>query len=142
MGGVFPENGTTLSIVLVLAAISLSITFGICAMVLTSSMIADVTDASEAKTGRRTEGIYFAGFFFMQKCVGGLGILVSSLILSFTGFPEGAQPGAVNEDVLDRLAVTFAIITVIIGIACAYMFSRFPLSRADHEARLAEIANR
>lgn len=142
VAGVFPDNGTTTSIVLVLSAISLSTTFGICAMVLTSSMIADVTDASEARTGRRTEGIYFAGFFFMQKCVGGLGILVSSLILSFTGFPDGAQPGAVGNDVLDRLAVTFAIITVIVGMGCAYMFARFPLGRADHEARLAEIANR
>uniref|UniRef100_UPI0035945EEC MFS transporter n=1 Tax=Blastomonas sp. TaxID=1909299 RepID=UPI0035945EEC len=93
-------------------------------------------------TGKRTEGIYFAGFFFMQKCVGGLGILVSSLILTSTGFPDGAQPGAVEDDVLDRLAVTFAIITAIIGAACAYMFTRFPLGRADHEARLAEIATR
>lgn len=142
IAGVFPDNGTSLSIVLVLAGVSLSITFGICAMVLTSSMIADVTDASEARTGRRTEGIYFAGFFFMQKCVGGLGILVSSLILSFTGFPEGAQPGAVGDEVLDRLALTFAIMTAIIGASCAYMFSRFPLGRADHEARLAQIAHR
>jgi GPH family glycoside/pentoside/hexuronide:cation symporter len=140
IAGVFPENGTTLSIVLVLTAISLSTTFGICAMVLTSSMIADVTDASEARTGRRTEGIYFAGFFFMQKCVGGLGILVSSLILSFTGFPEGAQPGGVAPQVLDRLALTFAIITAVIGVACAYTFTRFPLGRADHEARIAQIA--
>ena len=142
IAGVFPENGTTVSIVLILVTISLSTTFGICAMVLTSSMIADVTDASEARTGRRTEGIYFAGFFFMQKCVGGLGILVSSLILAFAGFPDGAQPGSVSPDVLDRLAVTFAIATALIGIACAYMFSRFPLGRADHEARLADIANR
>ena len=140
--GLFPQNGTTASVVCVLALIALSTTFGICAMILISSMIADVTDASEARTGKRTEGIFFAGFFFMQKCVGGLGILASALILSGAGFPENAKPGEVSSEVIDRLALSFGITTTIIGLLCVYLFTRFPLGRADHEARLAEIAKR
>jgi len=142
LAGLFPENGTTLSIALVLGLIALSTTFGICAMMMISSMIADVTDAAEASSGKRTEGIFFAGFFFMQKCIGGLGILASALILSTAGFPENAQPGEVPAQVIDRLAVTFAIATTAIGVLCAWLFTRFPLGRADHEARLADIANR
>lgn len=78
----------------------------------------------------------------MQKCIGGLGILASALILSTAGFPENAQPGEVAAQVIDRLAVTFAIATTVIGVLCAWLFTRFPLGRADHEARLADIANR
>lgn len=136
----FPDNGSDLATAAVLGLIALSMTFGICAMMMISSMIADVTDAHEARTGKRTEGIFFAGFFFMQKCIGGLGILASALILSIAGFPENAQPGQVSAQVIDRLSITFAIAATIIGIGCAWLFTRFPLGRADHEARLAEIA--
>lgn len=142
MLGLFPPNGSLWSIGLVLAMVALSITFGICAMMMISSMIADVTDAAEARTGKRTEGIFFAGFFFMQKCIGGLGILASAIILSGAGFPENARPGQVPGPVIDRLAFAFAVSTTVIGIVCAWLFSRFPLGRAEHEARLAEIATR
>lgn len=137
----FPANGSTAGVALVLGLIALSTTFGICAMMMISSMIADVTDAAEARTGKRTEGIFFAGFFFMQKCIGGLGILASALILSGAGFPENARPGQVPDDVIDRLAITFAVATTLIGLLCTWLFSRFPLGRADHEARLAEISS-
>lgn len=140
LAGLFPANGSTASMVLVLGLIALSTAFGICTMMMVSSMIADVTDAAEAETGKRTEGIFFAGFFFMQKCVGGLGILASALILSGSGFPENAQPGGVAADIIDRLAVAFAMTTTAIGLVCAWLFTRFPLGRADHEARLAQIA--
>lgn len=126
----------------IMGLIALSVTFGICAMMMISSMIADVTDASEAQTGKRTEGIFYAGYFFMQKCVGGLGILASALVLSAVGFPENARPGQVNGNVISALALAFAVLTTLIGLLCAWMFSRFPLGRADHEARLAEIADR
>ncbi|WAC24497.1 MFS transporter [Blastomonas sp. SL216] len=140
LAGLFPPTGSGVTTILILSLIALSITFGICAMMMISSMIADVTDASEAETGKRTEGIFFAGFFFMQKCVGGLGILASALILAIAGFPDNAEPGKVAPDVIDRLAITFAIATTLIGLSCAWLFSRFPLGRADHEARLAQIA--
>ena len=142
LAGLFPDSGSTMMTVVVLSLIALSITFGICSMMMISSMIADVTDASEAESGKRTEGIFFAGFFFMQKCVGGLGILASALILAAAGFPENAQPGEVSQTVVDRLAITFAITTTVIGCLCSWLFTRFPLGRADHEARLAQIATR
>ena len=140
LAGLFPATGGGTITIVILSLIALSITFGICAMMMISSMIADVTDASEAETGKRTEGIFFAGFFFMQKCIGGLGILASALILAIAGFPDNAQPGQVAPDVIDRLALTFAIATTVIGLICAWLFTRFPLGRADHEARLAQIA--
>lgn len=142
LAGLFPASGSTASVGLILLLVALSVAFGICSMILISSMIADVTDAAEEQSGKRTEGIFFAGYFFMQKCVGGLGILASALILSVSGFPENARPGEVPDDVLANLSLAFAIATTVIGLACAWLFSQFPLGRADHEARLAQIANR
>ncbi|MBC7771161.1 MAG: MFS transporter, partial [Pyrinomonadaceae bacterium] len=45
------------------------------------------------RTGRRDEGVFFAGAFFVQKCCSGLGILASGIIVDLVGFPSGATPG-------------------------------------------------
>ena len=138
--GLAPDNGELALYILVLSFVGVGTGFGVCVMILGSSIVADITDASEAETGKRSEGLFFAGFFFMQKCIGGLGILVSALILSGIGFPEGAIPGNVSTVILDRLTITFASATIVIGLIGAFVFFRFPLGRLDHEARLAQLA--
>lgn len=138
--GLAPANDDPNLVILVLTFVGLGTGFGVCVMILTSSIVADVTDASEAQTGKRTEGLFFAGFFFMQKCVGGLGILASALILSGVGFPDGALPGQVDQVILDRLTIIFAGATILIGLIGAAVFYRFPLGRKDHQARLAQLA--
>ncbi|MGH6780513.1 MAG: MFS transporter, partial [Sphingomonadaceae bacterium] len=94
MAGLFPENGTPALMPAYLVLMALSTGSGICVMILTTSMMADVTDASELRTGKRTEGLFFAGYFFMQKCVTGIGIFLSGTLLALIGFPESAQPGS------------------------------------------------
>jgi len=138
--GSLAGDGSNATVAIVLGLLGVSTAFAIMAMILITAMVADVTDASEVRTGKRTEGLFFAGFFFMQKCVGGLGILLSSLLLTLAGFPEAAAPETVPIAVLDRLAIGFAIATTAIGLACAYAFWCFPLGRCDHAARLAELA--
>ena len=48
----------------------------IAASALVSAMIADVVEDSEIKTGRRSEGIFFAANSFAQKAVNGLGVVL------------------------------------------------------------------
>lgn len=113
--------------------------FGVSAMISASSMMADVVEASEAQTGRRTEGTFFAGNFFMQKCATGLGIFLTGLIVDLSGLPEGATPGDVPAQVIDRLALSYTVIVIVFALAVALVIRRFPISRADHEARLAAL---
>src|SRR3546814_18523047 len=84
-------------------------TFSILLMILSSSMMADVVEASQSETGRRSEGLFFAGYFFMQQCATGIGIFVAGLIMSFAAFTAGAQPGAVGAAVPGRLALAYGI---------------------------------
>ena len=114
--------------------------FSVAAMISASSMVADVVEASEAQTGRRAEGTFFAGNFFMQKCATGLGIFVTGLLVDLAGMPEKAVPGQVAAGVIDRLALGYAVIVGIFAIAIALVLRRFPITRADHEARLAALA--
>lgn len=103
------------------------------------SMVADVVEVSEQQTGRREEGTFAAGAFFASKCSTGLGIFVTGFLLSFAGMPQGTKPGMVDAAVVDRLALSYAGIVTILGIAVALILRRFPITRADHEARLAAL---
>jgi GPH family glycoside/pentoside/hexuronide:cation symporter len=112
----------------------------VAAMILGASMMADVVEHSEVTTGRRSEGVFFAGSFFIQKCTGGVGIFLSGLILWAADFPQNAVRGAVPVDALDRLTLIFSIVYLVIGLVGTAVFVRFPFGRAEHEARIARLA--
>ena len=135
--GFFPGLPGKPSVATMFALVFVSNTFSIILMILSSSMMADVVEASQSETGRRSEGLFFAGYFFMQKCATGIGIFVAGLILSFAAFPANAKPGEVGGDVLGNLALGYALAVLVIGTMGLIVMGRFPISRADHEARLA-----
>lgn len=110
--------------------------FAIILMMLLSSMMADVVEASQSETGRRSEGLFFAGYFFMQKLATGVGIFIAGQILSFAAFPDAARPGGVAGAVLGKLALGYISALAIIGVIGFMILRQFPITRADHDARL------
>ncbi|MEO1045455.1 MAG: MFS transporter [Pseudomonadota bacterium] len=132
----FPANGSPMMLPLLFTLVATSTGMGIAAMILTMSMMADVTDAYEESSGKRTEGLFSAGMFFMQKMVGGLGILLSGLIISGVGLPEGAKPGTVDPAIVSNLTLIFALLITCLGIAGGFAYRLIPISHADHLARL------
>ena len=135
--GFFPGLPGKPSVAWMFALVFRGNSFSIILMILSSSMMADVVEASQSETGRRSEGLFFAGYFFMQKCATGIGIFVAGMILSFAAFPAAAKPGEVSDAVLGNLALGYMFAVLVIGIAGLIVMRRFPISRADHEARLA-----
>ena len=131
VGGVVESAREAAVLVPLLVNYGLSTACGVGAMILGASMLADVTDASWEETGRREEGVFFAGYFFLQKCVTGIGIFLSGLILSGIGFPEKAVPGAVDRDVLTQLAIVFALAVLTAGLLAAWRLGKFPLQPPD-----------
>ena len=136
----FPGMPGQPNIPLMFALVFLSNSFAIVLMVLSSSMMADVVEASQAETGRRSEGLFFAGYFFMQKCAIGGGIFVAGIILSLAQFPIGARPGEVDGGVLSSLALYYASAILVIGLTGLVVMRRFPISRHDHQARITKLA--
>jgi GPH family glycoside/pentoside/hexuronide:cation symporter len=135
--GVFPGLPGKPSVATMFALVFFANTFSIMLMILSSSMMADVVEASQSETGRRSEGLFFAGYFFMQKCATGIGIFIAGLILSLASFPANAKPGQVESGVLGNLALGYMLAILVLGTMGLLVMRRFPISRADHEARLA-----
>lgn len=137
--GLWAQEGTPASTIPVFICFFICNVFSVAAMVSASSMMADVVEASEEETGRRAEGVFFAGNFFMQKCATGLGIFVTGQMLALAGLPEKARPGEVPMAVIDSLSMTYVIVVAVFAVLIGLVLRRFPITRADHEARVAAL---
>lgn len=139
LAGLFWDNGSP---ALVPALFVFQGIFGLCgiaSMILTASMVSDVTDASEVRTGRRTEGLFFAAASFMQQCVSGLGIMVAGVVIDLAGLTPGTTPADVPLEVVNRLvlyAIPLVVGLYIVG-ACFLYFYRH--TRESHDANIATL---
>ena len=124
------------SILFMFALVAMTNSAAVGMMMLTSSMMADVVEASQQETGRRSEGLFFAGYFFMQKCAVGIGTFAAGMILTFADFPQNAVPGRVDVTVLDGLALYYMGTVLVLGIIGVLILRHFPISRESHNERL------
>ncbi len=138
--GIWPEIGGTVSTILVYAAVFLSNVCAVMIMISASSMVADIVEAFQERTGRRAEGSFFSGYWFIQKCATGLGILLSGIIIASADIPDNAKPGEVSDAVIDEFTMLYVAISVVLALFSAYWLKRFPIDRAQHEARVALLA--
>ena len=137
--GVVPQPGSSALVFLLLPIFVIATALSVSAFILGASMMADVVEDSEARTGRRSEGVYFAGSFFVQKCTSGLGIMIVGQLLDLVSFPKGAKPGMVPVAVIDHLTLAFILIYGSLAVVAAVLFAKFPFGRTEHEARLAQM---
>ena len=140
IGGFFPDNGSPILIPTLFTLITIANSFAVCSMMLGQSMAADVVEASQAETGERSEGLFFSGYFFVQKCATGFGIFLTGSIVALSGFPAKAVPGQVAPEVLTSLSYYFLAILITLSVISIAIVSRFPIARADHEERLRILA--
>lgn len=138
--GWFPENNQPLLIPLLFTLVTIGNGFAVAGGMLTQSMGADIIEVSQERTGERTEGLFFSAYFFTQKCATGIGIFLAGTIISASGFPAKARPGEVPQVVLNQFTVYFVIAAAMISLLAITAISRFPITRADHERRIANLA--
>lgn len=139
-GGLFPANGDPRLIPSLFTLVTISNAFAVASMILGQSMAADIVEASQEQTGERSEGIFFSAYFFVQKCATGVGLFLTGQVIGAANFPAQAKPGHVDQTVLDNMATYFLVILVLFAVASIAFIARFPISRSDHEARVAALA--
>jgi GPH family glycoside/pentoside/hexuronide:cation symporter len=133
-----PGMPDLMPILFVSLVISASLT--IAASILVTAMIADVVEDSELKTGRRSEGLFFAGNSFLAKAVTGLGVFASGLLLWAVHFPATAVPGKVDPLIVHHFSVVYLVTVVAIYLIGMAILSYFPITRETHEENLQRLA--
>ncbi len=132
------QDPTTFWSVLILGQASVALTVAFQALM--ASMIADLVEQSELKTGRRSEGVFFAANTFIQKMVSGVGVMAAALILTLAHFPANATPSAVSEDVLQRLGWYYVPTLILLQIGMLAAIALYSLNRRTHEENLRKLA--
>jgi Na+/melibiose symporter-like transporter len=104
-------------------------------------MMADLVEASEIRTSRRSEGVLFAAVTFARKAVQGFGVLTASAVLALVQFPKGVAPGQVPDETIFRLGLYFAPTLFIIWMLAIASLSLYRIDRGKHEENLRTLAS-
>jgi Na+/melibiose symporter-like transporter len=115
-----------------LVLVSLAVMIGIT----TGSMMADVAEQNEIRTGRREEGLLFSATSFAQKVTSGLGTFLAGVILSLVAFPKGAAPGAVDAQTIFNLGLVFGPVMMTLYFVAFGFVTRYDISRTGHKGHL------
>lgn len=137
LAGLWPETGTTVSTGAILVFLLFANTAGIVSIISATSMVAEIVEAFEERTGKRAEGTFYSGNWLVQKCATGGGILLTGLLVSQVGLEPGTPQDQVSDEVVRNLAILYMIAAVAMAIFSAFWLARFPITREQHEARVA-----
>jgi Na+/melibiose symporter-like transporter len=140
--GFFPENGSPWLLPMLIFFMSIHLSIGVVSSMLVGSMMADVVESAEIKTGRRSEGLLSAASAFIAKSSGGFGVSVAGFLLVFVHFPQKAQPHHVAQGALDSLAIVYAVVLFGFYGVAAIILSAYTITRARHSANLDQLAAR
>jgi Na+/melibiose symporter-like transporter len=138
--GLMPENGDPVLFPLVLTINVIDLALIIAVQAVVYSMIADLVESNQVKTGRRSEGVYYAAVTFTRKSTQGIGVLAGGIILSVIAFPQGAAPETVGADTLWWLGAFYAPSLVLMWSAMLYSISRYRIDKGTHEENLRKLA--
>ena len=142
LAGLLPPNGTEALYWTILIVTIVDIALIVAYQILTASMVADIVEQNELATGRRSEGVYFAGISFMRKLAQGVGVLTASFILAFASITPGMVPAEATEGSIRTLGFGYAIMLLILWMSMLVAVSFYRISREDHEQNLKTLAEK
>jgi glycoside/pentoside/hexuronide:cation symporter, GPH family len=109
------------------------------------SMLPDVIELDELRTGQRREGMFYSFMVFLQKICLGLAVAGVLQSLEWTGYrlPTAAVP-IPDQPVAVLAAIQFAIgpvpiLSLFCGLICAYFY---PITREMHQQILLQLQER
>lgn len=140
MLGLLPPNGSPLIVILLAVDSTVAVALAVIAIIVGTSMMADVVEQVQAKTGQRSEGLIFSADTMVKQIVTGVGSMGTGIILTLIAFPQQAVPGHVPADVLHRLALVYMPITLLTNCLAIFAISFYSIDRSEHESNLARIA--
>lgn len=137
-----PQNGDPTLFILILAINTVDLGLIIALQALLASMLADLVEQSEVKTGRRSEGVFYAAVTFTRKSTQGLGVLAAGFVLAYAHFPDGAAPSGVPVDALRRLAIAYVPLIMVLYTALLIAVGLYKIDRESHNQNLQKLAKR
>ena len=137
--GIMPPNGSKLLYGLLFGDVVLAAVVGLMGVVILTSMVTDVVEDQQVKTGIRSEGVLFAANGLVPKFTVGLGAFVAGSLISLVGFPVHAVPGTVDPEIVRRLALFYLPCVILLNGGSVVVLSFYKIDRATHEGNVARL---
>jgi glycoside/pentoside/hexuronide:cation symporter, GPH family len=99
-------------------------------LVMSNSMIADICDIDELRTGQRREGMYWAVFNWIQKSAISIALLFSGVVLDLAGF-DASMPAQTPEAIQNLRVAYMSVVCGGVGLA-AVLFIPINRRRLEH----------
>jgi Na+/melibiose symporter-like transporter len=137
--GVLPANGNLALLPLVGLCMMLGSVAAGLAITTASSMMADVSEHFEAETGRAQQGVLFSAIALAQKIGSAAGHVVAGVGLDLISFPTHSRnPNSVDPVLIEELGM-LSLTAVLVSLAGIYAYTRYDLTRADHDRSLGVV---
>lgn len=136
---VLPPNGTSFTFWFVVITNIVDVGLIICFQILFNSMVGDLVEQSELKTGRRSEGVFTAAVTLIRKSVQGFGVMAASLVLALAQFPSGADPSQVSDETLWHLGAYYVPTILFFWLTMIAVVSTYRIDRETHEENLRRL---
>ena len=140
--GWMPENGDRLLLPLILCHGVIAVACVVSIGITVSSMLADVADEGELRTGKRQEGMFNATISLAMKATSGLGGYFAGVALDVIAFPRGADAGPVTPDKVRALGLAVGPGLMAFYFLTLFFMTRYRITRARHREVLAELERR
>lgn len=137
--GIMPPNGSPWLVAILFGDVVLTLTCGLIGLVLVTSMVADVAEDQQVRTGIRSEGVLFAANGLVPKFTTGLGAFVAGGLISLVHFPTHAIPGTVDPDIVRRLALFYIPCVILLNGGSVVALQFYKIDRATHERNVAHL---
>jgi glycoside/pentoside/hexuronide:cation symporter, GPH family len=114
-----------------------------CAYVLPWSMIPDVVEFDQLKTGERREGSYYAFASFFQKLAAGMAIWAMGQALALANYinPSAADPLPIQPvEAVQAIRIFMGPVPAVLLIVAVLFAWRYPLTREKHQLICDELA--
>lgn len=140
--GLLPPNGSDalFNIIIIITIFDLALI--IVTQMLMASMVADIVEDSELQTGRRSEGIFFAGISFIRKLSQGVGVMTASLVLAVAGMSRGGGAEGATPEAIRSLGWGYGVSLLVAWTLMLICVSFYRISRESHADNLAKLAAR
>jgi len=140
--GWMPENGDPILFPILATVNTIDLGLIIAMQAIFFSMLADLVEHSEVRTGRRSEGVLFSALTFIRKTNQGIGAFAAGLMLQAAAFPDGASPEEVPTESVIQLGTFLVPSQWLLWAIMLAALAFYRLDRQQHDANLETIGAR
>lgn len=137
--GIMPPNGSPWLLAILFGDVVLTAACGLIGLVIVASMVADVVEDQQVKSGARSEGVLFAFNGLVPKFTGGIGAFIAGSLISLVHFPTHAMPGTVDPDIVRRLALYYIPCVILLNGGSVVVLQFYRIDRETHERNVARL---